>query len=182
MKWNTNETTLYGKFGGHQFAFNQLTHNKAANYNYFYTSNLSLKKSILTENMFDPWFDGYGWEDMELGYRLEKNLNLTLIYNSNALVYHHHEINLNEFKNRMISIGQSIHLLHAKHPEISNKLSKFKLNAYKIISQKYFILTLSGINKVFKNKLIPLYFYCLSKKYFLIGYKNIPSKLKINEN
>lgn len=178
MNWSTNSSQIFGKFGGHQFAFEKLTHNKEANYNFFYTSNISLKKSILQDNKFDPWFDGYGWEDIELGYRLSKNYNLKIIYNSNAIAYHHHEIDLEQFKKRMYQIGKATHLFHHKHPEL-NKLPNLKkkliLNS---ISNKLSLTISSILNKVFQNKLNPIYFYCLSKHYYLKGLNDIPNKLK----
>lgn len=181
MKWNTNEITLFGKFGGHQFAYNQLKDKKQANYNYFYTSNLSLKKEIFINNKFDPWFDGYGWEDIELGYRLTKKENLKLFYNSQAVVYHHHPMNLEDFKQRMIQIGSAIHLFKQKHPEVNVFPSSKKIIIFKIITSKIFIFIIKNINKIFNNYFIAVYLYCISKKYFLIGFNNIPNKLK-NEN
>jgi glycosyltransferase involved in cell wall biosynthesis len=178
MDWSTNGSSLFGKFGGHQFAFEKLSHNKPANYNFFYTSNISLKKELLMSEKFDPWFDGYGWEDIELGYRLETNSDLKLIYNSQAIAYHHHEISLKEFKNRMYQIGHASHLFQAKHPEIKIRPSKYKQFVFSALSNNLFLFILKICNKVSKNKLNPLYFYCLSKKYYLKGFKNIPNKLK----
>lgn len=182
MKWSTNELTFAGKFGGHQFAYNQLKNGQAANYNYFYTSNISLKRDLLLQERFDPWFDGYGWEDIELGLRLQKKHDLKIIYNSAAVAYHHHPINLDDFKKRMIQVGYSLHLFENKHPEIKQNLSSKKLSIFKLISNKASIKTIQILNFIFKNKLNPLYFYCLSKKYFLVGYDQIPSKLRNNEN
>ena len=36
----------------------------------FYTSNISLPRELLGDEPFDPEFAAYGWEDIELGYRL----------------------------------------------------------------------------------------------------------------
>jgi len=178
MKWSTNEITFLNKFGGHQFAFNHLKDNQATNYNYFYTSNLSLKKKILEQNKFDPWFDGYGWEDIELGYRLQKKEDLKLIYNSQALAYHHHEISESDFKNRMIQIGAASHLLNKKHPELKKTPNKLKHIIFAIISIQPIIIILKFLNKFSNNYLIAIYYYCLSKNYYLKGLKIIPDKLK----
>jgi glycosyltransferase involved in cell wall biosynthesis len=178
MKWSTNGSQLWGKFGGHQFAFEKLTHNKQANYNFFYTSNISLKKEIFKNNKFDPWFDGYGWEDIELGYRLTKDEDLKIIYNSQAIAYHHHEIDLEQFKQRMFQIGRATHLFHFKHPELK-KLPNFKKRLiFKLISNKFSLILIQNINKIFQNKLNPIYFYCLSKHFYMKGLKQVPNKLK----
>lgn len=169
MNWSTNGSSIFKKFGGHQFAFEKLEDGKPANFNFFYTSNLSLKKEIFEKNLFDPWFDGYGWEDIELGYRLEKEENLKLIYNSSALAYHHHEISFEDFKKRMFQIGKSVHLLEGKHPELQKIPKGKKRIIFNIIGSKLFILVLKTVNQLFKNKLNPLYFYCLSKRYFMKG-------------
>ena len=66
MNWLTNGSTVFGKFGGHQFAYEKLEGKEEADYNFFYTSNISLKRSILDKYPFDPSFSGYGWEDIEL--------------------------------------------------------------------------------------------------------------------
>ena len=55
MNWSTNQNTLFGKFGGHQFAFDKLKNNTEANYNFFYTSNISLKKEILLQNKYQKF-------------------------------------------------------------------------------------------------------------------------------
>jgi GT2 family glycosyltransferase len=55
----------------------------------FYTGNISLKTAFLREHgVFDEDFKGYGFEDTELGYRLEKG-GLRLLYNSAAVGYHY---------------------------------------------------------------------------------------------
>jgi len=178
MKWSTNEITFFNKFGGHQFAFNHLKENQIADYNYFYTSNLSIKKEILVENQFDPWFDGYGWEDIELGYRLQKKEDLKLVYNPQAVAYHHHEISQKDFQNRMTQIGTASHLFNKKHPELNKIPTGLKLQIFKIISNEIIILPIKILNKFLNNKLVAVYYYCLSKKYYLEGLNIIPDKLK----
>jgi glycosyltransferase involved in cell wall biosynthesis len=178
MQWSTNASQIFGKFGGHQFAFEKLRHNKPADFNFFYTSNISLKKEVFQNNKFDPWFDGYGWEDIELGYRLTKNEDLKIIYNANAIAYHHHEIDLSQFKNRMIQIGKATHLINFKHPQLKKMPTAHKKFIFSIISNNFSLKFLEILNKIFQNKLNPIYFYCLSKNYYLKGLKQVPNKLK----
>ena len=171
MEWLTNGSSLFGRFGGHQFAYEKLENKEFADYNFFYTSNISLKKRLLEKNQFDPWFDGYGWEDIELAYRLEKKENLKILYNPHAVGHHHHEISLENFKSRMISIGKAAVAFENKHPEINKVPKGFKKFIFQILGNSITVFLLKIASKLSKQKLQPLYFYALSKKYFMIGLK-----------
>lgn len=170
MKWLTNGSNILGKFGGHQFAFEKLEGKKYADFNFFYTSNISLKTALLKKEAFDTSFDCYGWEDVELGYRLEKKCGLKIRYNKKALGYHHHVINLKSFEKRMKMIGRGIKIFDRIHPELKKAPSKLKLIIFKLLSLPPALFLL----KILKNKnggiASDFYFYALSKKYFLKGY------------
>lgn len=56
---------------GAQFNFSQIR-KKGAAWKHFYTSNISIKKSLIGEERFSDKFNGWGFEDIEFGYRLEK--------------------------------------------------------------------------------------------------------------
>lgn len=166
VTWDTKlEITPFMHFlehGGHQFAYDDLKEKKQADYNYFYTANISLKKNILGENPFDPDFKKYGWEDIELGYRLTKGKNLKIYYNPKAVGYHHHAVNEDSFRNRMRAIGQSAHIFHQKHPELQ-KVPQF---------WKYCILKMAASRPAAASAKIlskNLYYKILTKKYFLEG-------------
>jgi glycosyltransferase involved in cell wall biosynthesis len=63
---------------------------------FFYTCNLSLKTEFLrTRGQFDEDFKGAGYEDLELGYRLNK-LGMKLLYNSAAIGYHYQRFSFEE--------------------------------------------------------------------------------------
>ena len=80
MKW-------YGADGA-LFAFAQLAQKLEIEYRYFYTCNLSLKVAFLRNyGTFDEDFKVAAYEDIELGYRLNK-AGLRLLYAPNALAYH----------------------------------------------------------------------------------------------
>jgi glycosyltransferase involved in cell wall biosynthesis len=165
MKWSTNELLFLGKFGGHQFAYNTLTPNKEASYKHFYTSNISIKTELLKNNPFSKEFSTYGWEDIELAYRLKKNNELKIIYNPKALAYHSHEIPENSFENRMKSIGKGAVIFNKLHPETNIMPRGIKKILLKIIASKPII-------KIAKTlKIEPVYYYALSKRYFFIGLK-----------
>jgi glycosyltransferase involved in cell wall biosynthesis len=81
MRW-------YGE-AGPLFAYKRLRHKREADYRYFYTCNLSVKRTFLEAfGRFDEHFKMAAYEDIELGFRLDK-LGLSLLYNSQAIGYHH---------------------------------------------------------------------------------------------
>ena len=76
-------------------------------YKFFYTSNISVKKSILKGEKFNESFKEYGWEDIELGYRLWKNKSMRIYYEPDAAALHHHEIPEDSIEKRMQTVGRT---------------------------------------------------------------------------
>jgi glycosyltransferase involved in cell wall biosynthesis len=105
---------------GWQFGYGSLKPamiGKAEPYKFFYTSNISLKKSLLLRVPFDESFTDYGWEDIELGYRLWKDHGLQLYYEPEAKGLHHHVIPPSALAERMRVVGRSaVHFLRL-HPD-----------------------------------------------------------------
>ena len=60
--------------GAEQFSYYYMTEEQVCDFRFFYTSNLSLKRSLLWayETWFDPDYSLYGFEDIDLGYRLSR--------------------------------------------------------------------------------------------------------------
>jgi len=169
MDWLTNGSSVLGKFGGHQFAFEKLQNKQIADYNFFYTSNISLKASLIKKNPFDSRFSSYGWEDIELGYRLTKNFGLVIYYNPSAVGYHSHPMDESSLAARMKQIGASAHLIQSKYPELNKVPSRFKKFIFFLISNPISLFLLKKIRELSNDKYSTLYFYALSKKYFLEG-------------
>jgi glycosyltransferase involved in cell wall biosynthesis len=70
------------------FTFAKLTDQAEADYRYFYTCNVSLKKDFLREKgIFDEDFKSAAYEDIELGFRLHA-AGMQLLYNAHAVAYH----------------------------------------------------------------------------------------------
>lgn len=176
MRWMVNGSSILGRFGGHQFAYEKLKNGKLADFNFFYTSNISLKRSLLKKFTFDSKFAGYGWEDIELGYRLFKEADFKLYYNSWAVGYHHHYMDEDSFPRRMMAIGNSAWLIHQKYPELQKIPGFWKKFIFQIISFGPFIWLLWLIKKLSKNKIYNLYYYASSKKYFLQGIRTAKNK------
>lgn len=169
MNWLTNGSSIFGKFGGHQFAYEKLRNEETADYNFFYTSNISLKKSLIDKYPFDPSFSGYGWEDIELGYRLYKRENLVLYYNPQAIGYHDHAMSEEGLAGRMRSIGESAWIFHRKYPELQKVPSTAKQCVFWILSNPFSLFLLKLLRNITQGHMTALYYYALSKKYFLEG-------------
>ncbi len=157
--------------GGPQFAYQDLKAGEIVSYKYFYTSNISLKSAILKENLFDEDFSDYGWEDIELGYRLMEK-GLKLIYTPSALAWHDHEMNESDLKKRMISVGRGAVLLEKKQKNIAVIPRAWKYIALSLISHSFslrILKFLSPIHLLFKRA----YWYSLSKRYFFEGVQSV---------
>lgn len=82
---------------------------------YFLTGNLSVpRKKLLDVGMFDESFQGYGYEDLELGYRLQKS-GVEFYYLPKALNYHVHPRSLGEQVNVMRMAGRNAVKFYRKH-------------------------------------------------------------------
>lgn len=158
MKW------LVQGPGAPQFAYYKLKPNKTCNFWFFYTSNISLKKVLLQKEQFDTNFKGYGWEDIELAYRLKKKLNLKIIYKPKALAYHDHPMSPKDLKKRMQSIGRNLKPFQSLHPELKILPKGIKKIILRVISSYPSIILARLMGKKF-------YWYTLSKRYFLQGLK-----------
>ena len=101
--------------GGPLFHFPQIEHQTQADCRYFYSCNISLKNSILQENLFDESFY-FGFDDFELGYRLSQK-GLKLFYNKTALGYHFKKLTFEDMQKRSHITGQAAWVLHQKWPQ-----------------------------------------------------------------
>lgn len=163
LKWLTDGSSVLGKYGGHQFAYEKLQGKEKANFWFFYTSHISIKQSLVQKHPFDPVFSGYGWEDIELGYRLTKEENLDLYYDANIKAHHFHPMEESALERRMRSIGQSAHALQKKYPELKRVPPTWKKGIFRLLSHPTSLAFLK------RQKNPTLYYYALSKKYFLEG-------------
>lgn len=177
MRWVVNGSSILGRFGGQQFAYEKLHGRELADYNFFYTSNVSVKTSLFRKYPFDPDFGGYGWEDIELGYRLEKLAGMKLYYNSWAVAYHYHQMDEDSLPMRMEAVGRSARILHKKAPQLAKMPGPLKHFLLALIGSWPTIFTLRALKKLSGNRYHGLYYYALSKKYFLRGLRKSRKKL-----
>ncbi len=93
---------------------------------YFATGNVAIARHWLIEaGLFDDQFQQYGWEDLELGVRLNK-LGLKLIKCPDAVGYHWHPAfsleQLPKLIDREIQRGRMGVLFYQKHPSFEVKM------------------------------------------------------------
>lgn len=171
MNWLTNGSSIFGKFGGHQFAYEKLEGKLHADFNFFYTSNISLKRELIEkkEDQFDEEFGSYGWEDIELGYRLYKKYGLKILYNESAIGYHYHQLNESSLEKRMFMIGKSAHIIDSKHPELKKVPSGLKKFCLKILGSLPVLFCVWIVNQLTKQRYRHFWYYALSKRYFISG-------------
>ena len=88
---------------------------------YFLTGNASVRKvDLLAVGAFDEAFTGYGHEDLELGYRLEKG-GVEIRYDPSAVNYHWHPVGYGEQIGRMELAGVSTVRFYRKHRDFGVK-------------------------------------------------------------
>ncbi|MBC5805243.1 MAG: hypothetical protein DLM53_02245 [Candidatus Eremiobacter antarcticus] len=88
---------------------------------YFLTGNASVRRDDLVRaGSFDEQFTGYGHEDLELGYRLQKS-GVELLYEPEALNFHWHPVAFGEQVRRMELAGVSTVRFYCKHQDMAVK-------------------------------------------------------------
>ncbi len=102
---------------GAQFAWDRMEDGTEVGFAHFYTSNVSLPREIAAAFPFDPVFAAYGWEDIELGDRLEA-AGLPIVYHRAAAARHRHPSTLVAFLDRQRRVGRSYADLLTRRPEL----------------------------------------------------------------
>jgi glycosyltransferase involved in cell wall biosynthesis len=115
-----------------QFAYYSMTPYSWFDWRYFYTSNVSLKKSAVgdwSESGFNRAFRAAAWEDCELAYRLQKQSQdgFRMIFIPAAAATHHHTFDVSQFIERQITVGSTARTFLELHPEVAHKIGVSKL-------------------------------------------------------
>ena len=85
---------------------------------YFLTGNASVRREdLLRAGCFDESFTGYGHEDLELGYRLQR-LGVEIVYEPLAVNYHCQDVAYGDQKEKMRLAGRSTARFYRKHPHV----------------------------------------------------------------
>ncbi len=107
----------YANEEGPQFGYAHMADGEEMPFTCFYTSNVSVPRDALGETPFDPSFRVYGWEDVELGYRLALR-GLPLVYAARARTRHAHSMTFRQLIRRQRRVGESLATLLEIHPEL----------------------------------------------------------------
>jgi len=161
-----NDFMNYIAPNGPQFNYGGIKNNKNCSWRFFWTSNISLEKKWLKEN-FDENFRGWGYEDLDLGYRLEKK-GLVIVLNNEARAYHYHSYNdPEEFLRKQENAAKSALYFVGKFPELKEEIiEKNKLKNWQALS-----LTVYGMLPFLKSgkKLKIIYWKLKRRDYFNKG-------------
>jgi GT2 family glycosyltransferase len=108
---------------GWQFAYDRLTpyaHKeipRVMQHRFTYTSNISIPTQLALRFPFREDLSLYGWEDIELGWRLSQ-AGIPLFYEPSARALHHHRLTVGESIKRMELLGASAAILREKKMEL----------------------------------------------------------------
>lgn len=104
---------------GAQFAYHDLLRGTKPEWFHFYTSNLSVKTQLLRENPFNQRFTRSCWmmEDMELGYRLQRQDLLRMVLLRDALAEHFHPTDFRKACKRAYAAGLSARVFDELWPD-----------------------------------------------------------------
>ncbi|MBP7670972.1 glycosyltransferase family 2 protein [Candidatus Gracilibacteria bacterium] len=133
-------------------------------YKFFYTSNISLKKSLTEKEKFNENFKEYGWEDIELGYRLWKNRDLKLFYEPKAKGWHYHLLTEEDLERKMRAVGRSAREFEKLHPEVRVVPRGWKRVAIEVLGWAPFLWVAKRLSR-------DCYFKVRSWKELMAGYK-----------
>jgi GT2 family glycosyltransferase len=108
---------------GLQFGYALIDDPDSVPFNFFYTSNISLSRTLLLEEgLFDTTFPHAAWEDIEIAYRLSRR-GMRILYRPAAVTRHHHDLTFASFRRRQEKAGESAAIFYAKHPELGDFLA-----------------------------------------------------------
>ena len=103
---------------GQQFSYGHFRDGDDLFFTSFYTSNISVPRSVLGTEPFHPAFTFVDWEDTELGYRLSRR-GLRLVLHRAARAYHIHPMTMRRFFRRQQHVGRTVGVLLSLHPELA---------------------------------------------------------------
>jgi glycosyltransferase involved in cell wall biosynthesis len=118
---NAVMATVQGR-GGEQFGYADLQSNSFVDWRFFYTSNLSVKKNLVTDwqtDGFDETFPEINFEDIEFAYRLYSKNKLKIFYSSVPTALHHQEMSVLQFCKRQRMAGRMAKHFVTLHGELA---------------------------------------------------------------
>ena len=121
-----NDFMRYIAPNGPQFHFGTIKNYKDAGWDHFYTSNISLPRSVIGNLRFDTRFSHVyaAFEDIDFGLSLARQ-GIKIFFSKEALVHHHHFYTPEAFNKRMVMVGRSFPIFCDKYKK--NKLLYWRL-------------------------------------------------------
>lgn len=106
--------------GAQQFSYHAFTPGEEYDFRHFYTSNVSLRRSLLAEEPggFSTAFRWAAFEDAELAYRLSRR-GMKIYYHPSAVTWHHHPYDARSFFVRQLRCGEMAEVLLRAHPQLA---------------------------------------------------------------
>ncbi|NOR44798.1 MAG: glycosyltransferase [Candidatus Delongbacteria bacterium] len=99
--------------------------------NYFTSAFCGIKKDFFNKiGKFDENFTGYGWEDPELGLRIEKNGGKIKFFKTDLLL-HYHDKSLDKWVNQLENSGANFKYVIEKYPEYNDRFNYDFLTSWK---------------------------------------------------
>jgi glycosyltransferase involved in cell wall biosynthesis len=121
---------------GLQFGYRLIEDGAVVPFNFFYTSNISIDRKLLTKYPFDTTFPAAAWEDIELAYRLDRE-GLKIRYNARAVTRHHHPMTVDSFARRQYTVGKSGAIFYRKHPDLGHFLGVNELQTRTLLDERH---------------------------------------------
>lgn len=105
--------------GNEQFSYNRLQDGAYVDFRHFYTCNICVPRHFFTAEkvLFDERFNEYGYEDIELGYRLALR-GMKIYFTTTAIGAHYHPYKTVNFCRRQISAGRMAVVFASIHPGV----------------------------------------------------------------
>jgi glycosyltransferase involved in cell wall biosynthesis len=127
--------------GAQQFSYHYLQNGHEYDFRHFYTCNISLKTAFIQalDHWFDPDFYLYGFEDVELGYRLVQR-GMRILYQRPMLMRHYHYYNIWTFAGRQRKSGIMANILTRKHTRLTYKFRAQYLRVLNLLRQTRVLL------------------------------------------
>jgi len=120
-QWDTPFRRFINEYGA-QFGYSIIEEPAAVPFNFFYTSNISLPRTVLLRlGGFREDFPTAAWEDIELAYRAARD-GFRIRYQPRARTLHLHRVHPRTFCRRQRTSGLSAAIFVRLHPELEDFL------------------------------------------------------------
>ncbi len=166
---------------GLQFGHAGLRAGQRLPYHYFYTSNLSLKRSLFLEHGFDEEFTDAAHEDTELGLRLEQ-AGFRLYFEPISQAEHHHFYTLEDSCRHRRRVGRAGFLFRQKHPAMARFkwIRRLPWPLRIVVAGQPYRRIARFAQHVGDPQLMGLYYYLLNSEAFWEGFREAAKEAEVS--